>query len=172
MVKSERSDELHLAFIEALEELGAKVETMERLSETMNVPFAKEMFRSWSKAGREVIFVRGAGFVNVHVRSDTKGFWGITKALDADFAVLRKELGVPCWYVLLVERRDRRGANGYILEDLESPPIIKRPSETAAQLKINEGTNLDKDKIVRSLAKVASAMLERGRERYGSSLGK
>lgn len=66
---------------------------------------------------------------------------------------------LACLYILLVSRKDGRGANGYILKGLKSEPLQGKLSEQKKYFKINEKTNLNESKKILSLEKVAEKLL-------------
>ncbi len=122
----------------------------------------KDIFLRWSRLGRELYFVKKVGFVNIHIRSEPPGFWGISKNVIKDFRAVREYLPIPCWFVLLVAQQYGNDLNGYILEDIFSPPMLQKPSEQVDAYKINE-RNLDQNKVISSTEKIVETLMDLGK---------
>ena len=167
MPRTEKEEYLRERFIDAIVANGTGIEDMSELARRFSGTF-KEIFQRWSRTGREQFLIKGVGFINVHVRSDPPGFWGITKNVINDFRAIREHLRTPCWFVLLVGQENGNDQNGYILEDIFSPPMIENPSEQSGAFKINE-KNLDRTKVIRSTDKVAQCLIELGKLKAASS---
>ena len=71
------------------------------------------------------------------------------------------EEGVKACFALLIERRDGRGANGYILEDFSSTPVKREIEEVDGQLVIREKRHLDSLRLILSTEKQADLLLRR-----------
>ena len=168
MGRTEQADNFRIDFINSLRAQGAKVEDMASFARIFDDRKLQLIFQRWDSLGRELFYVNKVGFVNVHVRSDPPGFWGITKRIIEDFDSIKNELKISCWFVLLVGKEDGTDVNGYILEIVFSTPVINSPSEQAEAYKINE-RDLDSSKVVKSSAKVAEELIEVGRRRFPGS---
>jgi len=161
MSRTEKDDYFREKFLDAIVAQGTGVEGMSDFARRFDDRSIKEIFSRWSRSGRELFFIKKVGFVNVHVRSEPPGFWGVTKNVINDFHAVREYLNTPCWFVLLVGQEYNNDLNGYILEDIFSPPIIKKPSEQDEAYKINE-RNLDQNMMIRSTYKIVMSLIERG----------
>ena len=111
---------------------------MKTLAYRSDDPQIRSIFENWSKKQREIFLVKNVGFINLHIRSDPPGFWGVRKNILKDFEVLKNELGIKCFFTLLVRIQNSEAIGGYILEDMTSTQIIKKPSEQKDDYKINE----------------------------------
>ena len=162
---SNRADAIRDAFLDALRARGATVRTMAKLAERMAEPKLRAVCLGLGRAGREVYFVGGVGFINVHVRSESAGWWGILKSVKNDLDFLSSghggEAGVTSYYILLIGRGDHFVAGGYVVSDFSRPPMIKPPSEQATKYTINEKQHLDRSALLLSVDSVAKALVAR-----------
>ena len=138
MGHSEQADYLRKEFVSTLRKMGGQVEDMRSLALVYDDNILKAIFERWSNLGREIFAIKGVGFVNVHIRSESPGFWGITKQVEKDFKNISKNLGVPCFYVLLVGGNSGGQLNGYILKEIFEKPVIGTPGMQENSYKINE----------------------------------
>lgn len=168
MPRTEKEEYLREKFIDAIVANGTGIEDMSELARRFSDDTFKEIFQRWSRTGREQFLIKGVGFINIHVRSDPPGFWGITKNVINDFRAIKEHLHTQCWFVLLVGQENGNDQNGYILEDIFSPPMIENPSEQAGAFKINE-KNLDRAKVLRSTDKIVKTLIELGKLKAASS---
>jgi hypothetical protein len=169
MSRSEKEKYLRENFIDAIVACGTGVVDMSEFARRFDDnKIFKEIFIRWSRTGREVFFIKKVGFVNLHVRSEPPGFWGVTKKVIKDFKAVSEHLRTPCWFVLLVGEEYGDDQNGYILEDIFSPSMIQKPSEQAEAFKINE-RNLDNKEVILSTNKVAQRLIELGKLKYQST---
>lgn len=161
MTRSDKEDYFRDKFIDAIVANRASIEDMIALARRFDDNEFKNIFERWARLGRELFLVKNVGFINVHVRSEPPGFWGVTKNVIKDFNAFKKHLLTPCWFVLLVGQENGIEQDGYILEDIFSPPMIESPSEQAEAYKINE-RNLDPSKIIHTTDKVVKRLIELG----------
>jgi len=159
MPRSDKDEFFRDKFIDAIVANGTGIESMSGLARRLSNPKFGDMFERWARLGREIFFVKRVGFINVHVRSEPPGFWGVTKNVINDFHVLKEHLGTQCWFVLLVGQENGNDQNGYILEDIFSPPMIEIPSEQAEAYKINE-KNLDRSKVIYTTNNIVRRLME------------
>ena len=158
---SSASDAIHESFVSSLRALGASVESMADLAAGEPNEKIRSVYRSLGRAQRELLFVRGVGFLNVHVRADPPGFWSVQKSVKAELDFLVEQVGVKCYYVFLVGRPSRKFSDGFIATDLSSPPFVKRPFENPDRFTVNE-RDLDPGKKLLSLEKVARVLAALG----------
>ena len=86
MSRSEKEEYLRENFIDAIVDCRMGVEDMSEFARRFDDnKIFKEIFIRWSRTGREVFFIKKVGFVNIHVRSEPPGFWGVTKKVITDF---------------------------------------------------------------------------------------
>jgi len=163
MGRSDKSDKIQAEFLQLLESRGVKISNLKELSSRVENDVLKSIFTKWSRSNRNMYYIEDVGFINVHVRSESKGFWGIPQSIQADFNVLY-ELGISCWYVLLIGRDDKWIADGYIIDHSLNKPLINLPSPARGYYKIHEKNNLDTSCLIRSLETVAETLVANGRE--------
>ena len=164
MGHSDEADKIRTEFLQLLKNNGVKTTNLKELSSRSDNDILQQIFTSWSRTNREIYFIKDVGFVNLHIRSESKGFWGITQSIEDDFKVLANDLGIPSWYVLLVGRDDKWLADGYIIDHAFSKPILSMPAPTKGQYKINEKSNLDTSSRIRSLEDVVATLVTKGKE--------
>jgi hypothetical protein len=155
MGRTTQSDAIQEAFLDELKAQGATVESMNELIARTDHREARELLARLGRSGRNLFLVKGVGLINVHVRSDLKGWWGILKTVREDL----QALGTKYFFVLLIGRNDRFVADGYIVSDFDAAPIIKYPSIGATKFTINEKQHLDPDERLLSIGKVAKVLL-------------
>lgn len=160
MSRSSTSDTVRDAFLGVLRAQGATVESMSGLAATESNDTISNLLLGLGRAGREVYWVRGVGFINIHIRSEAPGWWNILKSVKSDLDVLAKEFGVKSYYVLLVGRNDRFIANGYVATDFSSSPFVRPPGVEASKYSVNENQHLDQKKLLLSVEKVAKVLLQ------------
>lgn len=165
MGRTEQAETFRVNFIQALRAQGVGVDDMSSFALIFEEPNFKAIFERWDSLGRELFYIKKVGFVNIHVRSDPPGFWGITKQVINDFKAIKNQLKIPCLFVLLVGNHDSSDVNGYIMEDVFSPPIINMPSEQVSAFKINE-RDLDQSKIIYSSVGIAEALIKVGNSKF------
>jgi len=161
MTRSDKEDYFRDKFIDAIVANRTSIEDMSALARRFSDNEFKDIFERWDRLGREQFLVKNVGFINVHVRSEPPGFWGVTKNVIKDFHAIKKHLRTPCWFVLLVGQENGIDQDGYILEDIFSTPMIESPSEQAEAYKINE-RNLDRSKIIHTTDKIVKRLIELG----------
>ncbi len=161
MSHSDKDEYFRDKFIDAIVANGTGIEGMSGLAHRLSNPKFGDMFERWARLGREIFFVKKVGLINVHVRSEPPGFWGVTKNVINDFHVIKEHLGIQCLFVLLVGQEKGTDQDGYILEDILSSPMIERPSEQAEVYKINE-KNLDRSKVIHSTDNIVKRLIELG----------
>ena len=119
MASQAKAEEIRNAFLDALKAQGASVRTMMDLANEMADPKLRSICLGLGQSGREVYFLTGVGFINVHVRSEAPGWWSILKTVRNDLAFLsggrESELTINCYYVLLVGRNDLHVADGFVV---------------------------------------------------------
>jgi len=138
-------DELLKAYLDALRERGAEPVAVEALSDDRQC----------------VVFIDGLGYLLIDISLDFPGSWKLDRErVDAVSQRARAE-GQGVFYALMIERRDGRGANGYILSDFTSSPF-KRPLETDGdQLIIQEKRHLDSLRLILSTEKQVELLLRK-----------
>jgi hypothetical protein len=160
MSRSERSDAIRDAFLAALREQGASVESMADLAASEPNGTLRDVLLGLGRAGREVYLLRGVGFMNVHVRAEPPGWWNILKSVKRDLDLLAKELGVKTYYVLLIGREDSHIANGYIAADFATTPFARTPKSEEMKYSVNEKVHLDQNKRLLSIKKISTILLQ------------
>ena len=163
MARETNADRIRNAFLYTLRYQGAKVRTMMELAAEMSDPNHRGICLGLGQAGREVYFIIGVGFINVHVRSEPPGWWSILKSVKNDLAFLsgeRNDPGINCYYVLLVGRNDRHIADGYIVTDFSSSPFVRPPGVEETKYTVNEKQHLDPKKLLLSVGKIAKVLME------------
>lgn len=159
MGRTVESDSIRDAFLASLRLAGSSVETMASLASATTNLTVRSLFEKLGRADRNVYFVRGLGLINVHVRSQSPGWWNILKTVKDDLDTLHGELGIARFFVLLIGRADRFIADGYIITEFDQPPLIKSPAIEETKYSINEIPNLDLSRKLLSLDKVARVLL-------------
>lgn len=164
MTSQVKAETIRKAFLDALKAQGASVRTMADLAAEMPDPKLRSICQGLGQAGREVYFVGGLGFMNIHVRSEPPGWWSILKSVKKDLAFLsgeRRKSGFNCYYILLVGRGDQHIADGYIATDFAKPPFTRLPGVEETKYTINEKQHLDQRALVLSVSRVAKALLDK-----------
>ena len=161
MSRSLVADKILEAFLDILREMGVSVRDMNDLARDFDDPELRNLMHSLGQAGRHVFRVGGVGFVNIHISTSDKGFWGVQQSVKNDFDALAKFGSVPCFYIFLVSRKDSFIANGYIASDLISPPFVRPMSPKANGFRINQKTDFDPSKELLSIRKVARELVEK-----------
>jgi hypothetical protein len=154
------ADHIRDEFLQAVNLLGASVETMNQLAGKSNDPNLRGLFQRLGRAGRNVYFVKGIGLINIHVRSEPPGWWNILKTVKEDLDWLQNDLHIKAYYVLLIGRPDRYVANGYIASDFNFCPFVKHPGIEATKYSINEKQHLDTASILLSVERVAQELVQ------------
>ena len=97
----------------------------------------------------------------IAISLDFPGNWQLDRErVDAVSQRARAE-GQAVFYALMIQRRDGRGANGYILTDFASSPF-KRPLEPEGeQWIIQEKRHLDSLRLILSTEKQAELLLRK-----------
>lgn len=160
MSHSRDADQIKEKFLANLKSLGASVKTMEQLALSASDPEVRSVFKRLGQAQRNVYSVHGIGLINVHVRSESPGWWNVLKTVKGDLDTLRKDLGVRSWYVFLTGRNDRFIADGYIATDFDTSPFIRHPGIETTKYTINERQHLNNSKRLRSVEKIAKVLLD------------
>lgn len=168
MPRSDKEEYFRHKFIDSFVANGTGIEDMSELASRFSDNEFKDIFERWSRLGREQFLVKRVGFINVHVRSEPPGFWGVTKNVIKDFHTIRELLHTPCWFVLLVGQENGTEQNGYILEDIFAPPMIEAPSEQQDGYKINE-KNLDRSEVIATTDQIVKRLIELGKMKTASS---
>jgi len=165
MADHARADEIRNAFLDALKAQGARVRTMMDLANEMSDPKLRSICLGLGQAGREVYFVPGVGFINVHVRSESPGWWNVLKTVKNDLAFLSAapegQPTINCYYVLLIGRKDQHIADGYIVTDFDKSPLVRHPGVEETKYSINERQYLDQRALILSITRVAKALLDK-----------
>ena len=162
MSQSNIADKITEAFLAELRKLGASVRTMAEVATTFEDPSLHGLFLALGRAERKVFLVPSVGLINVHVRSDSAGFWGVQKTVRMDFEALAHHLKIPGYYVFLVGRGagDQHVADGYVSSDLSASPFVRAASAQATNYKINEKQDLDTSKKLLGISKIAKVLLQ------------
>jgi hypothetical protein len=138
-------EELLEAYLNALRERGGAATIVDALGD----------------AQQTVVFIDDLGYVVIAISVDFPGCWQLEQArIDA---VCRQAAAEErtVWYALLLQRRDGRGANGYILSDLESSPVKRAIEAEDGQLLIREKRHLDSLRLILSTEKQAELLLRK-----------
>ena len=154
------ADQIKEAFLRSLESFDVSVEDMEKLASRATDIEIRSIFEDLGRAGRSIYLARGIGFINIHVRSTPPGWWNILKTVKEDMDVLKNELDIRNYYILLIGRNDKFIADGYITTDFNIPPFVRHPGNEPTKYSINEKQHLDRSMLYRSIEKVAKALLE------------
>ena len=113
---------------------------------------------SWQRA-EAVYRITGLGYVLIAATDAAPGEWQLAEADVQRFQQLAEADEVPGWFVLLISRRDGRGANGYLLSDLDSAPV-KRPFDCEDETyHVREKRHLDSLRLLLSTEKIADVLL-------------
>ena len=169
MGRSEKEEYFREQFLDEIAVQGTGVEDMSTLAQRFDESSFKNIFIRWSRLGREIFFIKGTGFVNVHVRSDPPGFWGVTKNVLNDFKSIEANLRISCFFILLVGNENGTDLKGYILKDMISNPLIKMPSEQQDAYKINE-TDLNKNEAIITLKNIVNTLISKGKKESKSTV--
>lgn len=161
MGRTVNSDRIRDALLDSLRSQGATVETMADLASQATDPTVRQLFDGLGGSGRDVYLVRGVGLINVHVRSESPGWWNILKTVKKDLDILHNQFGVARNFVLLIGRPDRFVADGYIITEFDQPPLVKSPGVEKTKYTINEKPHLELSRKVQSIDKLATALLAR-----------
>jgi hypothetical protein len=161
MSRTEKSDAIRDAFLAALREQGAPVERVSELATNELNDKIRRMLLVLGGAGREVYLVKGVGLVNVHVRAEPPGWWGIMKSVKDQFDLVVKELGLKAYYVLLVPRKDHQ-ITGYVVTDFLSSPFVQVPAGEKTMYTVKVERHLDPLKRLVSVERIAAALLQAG----------
>jgi len=151
-------ERIRRAFFDELGKVGLSVVTMDTLAAESECEAVRRVFRRLGQADREVYLIRGVGIVNLHIRSESPGWWNILRSVKDDLDWLHRDLKFNCYYVLLVGTGDHAVANGYIFSDFAYPPFKRKPAAEATKYSINERPNLDRSKALVSVEKVAAML--------------
>lgn len=160
MSRTIKADQVRDAFLEALRSESASIETMGALAASESYPKIRSLFLALGQQGREVYRIRGIGFINIHIRSETPGWWNILKTVKRDLDLLTKEFKIKCFYVLLIRRDDQFIADGYIVSDFAKSPLVRQPGIEETKYTVNERQHLDVNKKLLSIEKVAKVLMK------------
>lgn len=105
--------------------------------------------------------ITGLGYLLVSLSQDVPGLWKLDQALISQMQQRASSDALACWFSLLIERRDGRGANGYILSNLESTPIKRELDSEDGQWVIREKRHLDSLRLILSTDKQADLLLRK-----------
>ena len=158
MPRETLDERIRRAFLDELGKLGLPVVTMNALAAESDTEAVRRVFQRLGQADREVYLVRGVGIVNLHIRSESPGWWNILKSVKDDLDWLRRDLKFACFYVLLVGTADDAVANGYVFSEFAYPPFKQKPTAEATKYSINERPNLDRTKALPSVERVAKVL--------------
>ena len=112
----------------------------------------------WRRADA-VYRITGLGYVLIAATDTAPGEWRLPEADVQRFQQLAEGDDVAGWFVLLISRRDGRGANGYLLPDLDSAPV-KRPFDREDDCyHVREKRHLDSLRLLLSTEKIADVLL-------------
>ncbi len=112
-----------------------------------------------SDKNHSVLLVPGLGYVLVIATVEFPGLWVVEQTFLTKLEHQAESQSQPLWIALLIARRDGRGANGYILSDLNSTPV-KRPIEPEeGQFIIREKRHLDSLRLILSTEKQVDLLL-------------
>lgn len=171
MNRGAADERIRRAFFDEVGKLGLSVATMDSLAAKSDNKAVRQVFERLGHADREVYLIRGVGIVNLHIRSESPGWWNILKSVKDDLDWLRRDLKFNCYYVLLVGTGDHAVANGYIFSEFAYPPFKRKPTAEATKYSINEGPNLDRSKAILSVEGVAKALATYRKQAKDESTG-
>jgi len=160
MKGTETSNRIRDAFLDAVKSFGGTIETMNDLASKATIPNVRQVYERLGQSGRNVYLIHGVGLINIHVRSEPPGWWNVLKTVKEDFDLLRRELGIETYFLLLIGRSDRHVANGYIASDFTKSPVTRHPGIEGTKFTINERQHLDPSKRLLSVEQVAKILLE------------
>jgi hypothetical protein len=95
------------------------------------------------------------------VRSEPPGWWNILKTVKQDLDIIQRELGVVRFFILLIGRKDRFIADGYIITDFDKPPLVRGPGVEQTKYTINERQHLESSRKILSIERLVAALLAR-----------
>ena len=159
MSRTAQSDAIQKALFDVLTAEGAAVEDMSQVVARTSDPVARGLFQHLGRAHRNVFFIKGVGLINVHVRSELRGWWNILESVKKDFDWLHNEHGVKRHFVLLIGRKDKYIADGYVFSDFNGPVFFEPPRLIASKFTINEKRHLESAERLSSINKVAKGLL-------------
>ena len=158
----QKADRIREALLEALRNQGASVQKMRDLVQGESDASVRNLFLELGKSSREVYTVTGVGLINVHVRSESPGWWNILKTVKRDFTALSTSLGMPCYYIFLIGRKDQHIADGYIATDFNQSPFIHPPHEEPKKYSIHASQHLNQNRIILTINRVAQTLIQQG----------
>jgi hypothetical protein len=136
------------------------------LAEGESDSFIRNLFLALGKSSREVYNVTGVGLINVHVKSESPGWWNIIKTVKRDFTTLSTSRdnfpGIPYYYIFLIGRKDQHIADGYIATDFNQSPFIHPPHEEATKYSVYASQHLNQNRIILTINRVAQTLIQQG----------
>ena len=159
MSRTAQSNAIQKALLDTLTAEGAAVEDMTQVAARASDPVARGLFQHLGRAHRNVFFIKGVGLINVHVRSELRGWWNILESVKKDFDWLHNEHGVKRYFVLLIGRKDKYIADGYVFSDFNGPIFLEPPRIIASKFTINEKQHLESAERISSINKVGKVLL-------------
>lgn len=127
-------------FIETLKKQGAALETI-------------------AQQQTKVFKLEGLGWLMLTATDSVPGSWQLDQALVEQLQQQAAQQDQPLWIVLLIVRRDGRGANGYILPDLAASPLKRPLVAENGSYQILEKRHLDSLRLILSTEKLATLLL-------------
>jgi len=106
-----------------------------------------------------VLFIPGLGYLLVALSIEFPGLWHLDEMLFQKIQQRSDSESQPLWMAFLIERRDGRGANGYILKDLVSSPVKREIETNEGQFTIREKRHLDSLRLILSTEKQVDLLL-------------
>lgn len=159
MSRTVQSDAIQKALLDALTAEGAAIEEMSQVAARASDPLARGLFQHLGRAHRNVFFIKGIGLINGHVRSELRGWWNILESVKKDLDWLHNDYRVKRYFVLLIGRKDKYIADGYVFSDFNGPVFLKPPSIVASKFTINEKQHLESAERLSSINKVAKVLI-------------
>jgi len=120
-----------------------------------------ERVEDLGSAEQPVLRVNGLGYLLVTLTSDFPGLWRLDQTLVSTVQQRANDDGVASWFALLIERRDGRGANGYILSDFSTTPVKRDVDHEDGLLVVREKRHLDSLRLILSTDKQADLLLRK-----------
>jgi hypothetical protein len=155
---------IHEQFIIALKKKGLTVKTANQLSSIGDDDNISAVIRMLGANNRNIYFIicQGKiGIVQLHIRAEGSGFWGLTKRIIDDAKTFKDILKIPNWLVLLLGRQDKFIADGYVIPEIGKSPMKRQITLLAnGCYKINEIPDLNIAEKIRSIEIIASKIRE------------
>lgn len=158
MSKTAKSEFIRGRFLEELRNLGIGADSPKDLRQRLNLPVT---------AMNAEVYLTEKGFLNVHVISDGKGFWGLTANVIETLKAWDTFISIPFHIVLLKGRleddlRTKRNkvADGYVFPKISDLLTCASPTASGDSYKINEGSIPKIHALIPTVQLIAKAILD------------